>query len=225
MAERQRDLRDCLTAYDCRDQLPELSSWMDDDMLKQLTIWRGGRFERGETYFDLDNPERGPFVATGDEGPPTDHTYVARREVAEEAWAQLSTWRQPISESQGQTIVELTREFGTGPEQGGAGDARTQTRAEETEPTGQSRQGTVARLVPDRGFGFIAADDGEEFFFHRNALQGLRFEELVPGTGVVFHVGRDPGDRPDEGPRAVSVRLAGGALPAVEKPLEAQQAG
>ncbi len=102
MAERQRDLRDCLTAYDCRDQLPELSSWMDDDMLKQLTLWRRGRLEAGEEYFDLDNPERGPFVATGDEHPPTDWTYVCRREATERAWAQLVTWRQLISADEGQ---------------------------------------------------------------------------------------------------------------------------
>ena len=64
MTSRNEDLRDCLTAYDCRDRLPELSAWMTDDALKQIPIWRGNRFERGRTYFDLDNPERGPFVAS-----------------------------------------------------------------------------------------------------------------------------------------------------------------
>ena len=107
MAERLRDLRDCPTAYECRDRLPELSAWMTDELLKQLPIWQGGRFERGQEYFDLDNPERGPFVATGDEGPPTDHTYVCRSEVPERAWAQLITWQQPVSESQGETIARL----------------------------------------------------------------------------------------------------------------------
>jgi cold shock CspA family protein len=32
-------------------------------------------------------------------------------------------------------------------------------------------QGTVTRIVPDRGFGFIAAD-GEEYFFNQSALAG-----------------------------------------------------
>ena len=121
MPDRQKDLRDCLTAYDCRDRLPELSAWMDDDLLKELTIWRGTRFERDEEYFDLDNPERGPFVATGAEGPPTAYTYVSRGQAGEEAWAQLVTWRQPVSESQGEAIQRLADEFGTGPAQSAAG--------------------------------------------------------------------------------------------------------
>ncbi len=124
MRDRNDDLRDCLTAYDCRDRLPELSSWMDDDQLKQLTLWRGGRFAPEEEYFDLDHPERGPFVATGDERPIVDHTYVARGEVTEPAWALLATWRQPISEDQGAAIQAQARQFAPGSPQGGAGEAR-----------------------------------------------------------------------------------------------------
>ena len=225
MAERQRDLRDCLTAYDCRDQLPELSSWMDDDMLKQLTLWRGGRFQADEEYFDLDNPERGPFVATGDEGPITDHTYVARREVAEPAWRQLVTWEQPVSPDQAEAIEALAEQFDPGPPQSAAGDARPRPGARAGH-AGGSRRGAISRLVADRGFGFIEADDdsgGGEFFFHRSALQGTRFEDLAPGTTVVFQVGEDPGDRPDEGPRAVSVRMDEGELPAIDPPLATEQ--
>ena len=29
--------------------------------------------------------------------------------------------------------------------------------------------GTIKRLVSDKGFGFIAASDGNEYFFHRSA--------------------------------------------------------
>ncbi len=71
MVERNRDLRDCLTAYECRDRRPELADWMDDDTLKGPTIWEGNRFAADEEYFDLDNPARGPFVATGGEGAPS----------------------------------------------------------------------------------------------------------------------------------------------------------
>ena len=78
--------------------------------------------------------------------------------------------------------------------------------------------GTIPRLVPERGFGFIRADDGQEFFFHRTALHATRFEDLAPGTAVEFQVSREEGDRPDEGPRAVSVHLAADALPAVDPP-------
>jgi cold shock protein len=74
--------------------------------------------------------------------------------------------------------------------------------------------GTIASLSAERGFGFIADDDGREFFFHRNALQATDFEDLAPGVGVEFEVGQESGDRADERPRAVNVRLADDALPA-----------
>jgi cold shock protein len=80
--------------------------------------------------------------------------------------------------------------------------------------------GTVARMVVDRGFGFIRGDDGREYFFHRSALHGVQFEELAPGSLVVFQRGGDPGDEPGEGPRAVSVALAPGAEPSVDPATE-----
>jgi len=86
---------------------------MDDDSLKLLPIWQGGRFERGRTYFDLDNPERGPFDATGDEAWPSDHTYVCRTDVPEEVWAQLVTWRRPISPMQADMIEMTVDDLGT----------------------------------------------------------------------------------------------------------------
>ena len=76
--------------------------------------------------------------------------------------------------------------------------------------------GTVSRLSPERGFGFIEATDGREFFFHRSALHGVEFEELASGVGVEFEVGHEPGDEVGEGPRATSVRLADDAIPAVD---------
>ena len=87
--------------------------------------------------------------------------------------------------------------------------------------------GTIARLVADRGFGFIAGDDGQEFFFHRSALQATEFEELAEGVAVEFDVKRDAeGDEEDERPRAVSVRLAEEAVPAVDhEVLPAEKTG
>ena len=80
--------------------------------------------------------------------------------------------------------------------------------------------GTVVRMVVDRGFGFIAGDDGQEYFFHRNALHGVHFEDLAPGSLVVFQRGEDPGDEPGEDPRAVSVALAPAGLPSVDPSTE-----
>ena len=79
--------------------------------------------------------------------------------------------------------------------------------------------GTVARLSPERGSGFIEATDGREFFFHRSALHGVLMEELASGVTVEFEVGHEPGDEVGEGPRATSVRLADDAIPAVDGEL------
>ncbi len=62
-------------------------------------------------------------------------------------------------------------------------------------------QGTIKRLVRDRGFGFIRSADGQEVFFHRTSLQNLSFEGLREGENVEFEV-----ERGEKGPRAVNVR-------------------
>ncbi len=113
-----------LTAYDARAQLTELSAWMDDDMLKLLPLWRGTSFAAGTEYFDLDNPDRGPFVATGAEERPGDHTYVSRTDASEDAWTQLVTWRQPLSDDQAEAIQEQLRRSGPEDEQSAAGLAQ-----------------------------------------------------------------------------------------------------
>jgi len=61
--------------------------------------------------------------------------------------------------------------------------------------------GTIKRLT-DKGFGFIAAADGTEYFFHQSACKGVRFDELREGQSVTFEVGRGP-----KGPRAENVQL------------------
>ncbi len=100
------------TAYELRDQLPELASWMSDDKLKLLPIWRGTRFEPGVEYFDLNNPDRGPFTAEGDAGRPTDHSYVRRLDVPIEIWTELITWRQPVDASQGESLAVQAEALG-----------------------------------------------------------------------------------------------------------------
>ncbi|HVZ22283.1 MAG TPA: cold shock domain-containing protein [Vicinamibacterales bacterium] len=62
--------------------------------------------------------------------------------------------------------------------------------------------GTIKRLVSDKGFGFIQASDGTEYFFHNSACKGVRFDELREGQGVSFERGQGP-----KGPRAENVRL------------------
>jgi cold shock CspA family protein len=77
-------------------------------------------------------------------------------------------------------------------------------------------RGTITTLVRNRGFGTIASD-GEEYFFNQSALMGVDFDELTEGQEVDFMADFDaPGDRPDERPRAASIRLAPEELPAVD---------
>lgn len=123
MAKPRDDLQGCPSAFDCRDRLPALSSWMSDDDLKLLPIWDGARFEAGKEYYDLDHPERGPFMAAGDEGRITDHTYVCRDLVPERVWAKLVTWRQMPSTDQARAIAMDLDEVGIEGEQSAAGPA------------------------------------------------------------------------------------------------------
>ena len=63
--------------------------------------------------------------------------------------------------------------------------------------------GTIKKLVSDRGFGFIAADDGRECFFHRDGLESsLNFDLLTGGEHVTFDI-----EAGQKGPRAQRVRL------------------
>ncbi len=64
--------------------------------------------------------------------------------------------------------------------------------------------GTIKRIVADRGFGFISAEDEKEYFFHRGALDAsLDFDRLRGGEKVDFTIEQSP-----KGPRATHVRAA-----------------
>ena len=63
--------------------------------------------------------------------------------------------------------------------------------------------GTVRRLVTEKGFGFVAASDGNEYFFHQSACVGTSFDSLREGQTVTFNTGQGP-----KGPRAENVRQA-----------------
>ena len=64
--------------------------------------------------------------------------------------------------------------------------------------------GTIKKVVSDRGFGFIVAEDTKEYFFHRGGLDSsLDFDRLAGGERVEFDVEASP-----KGPRAVNVHAA-----------------
>ena len=63
--------------------------------------------------------------------------------------------------------------------------------------------GTIKRLVSEKGFGFIAVGDGKEYFFHQSACRETPFDSLSEGQAVTFDEGQGP-----KGPRAENVRPA-----------------
>ncbi len=67
-------------------------------------------------------------------------------------------------------------------------------------------KGTVKKLIRERGFGFITAEDGTEIFFHRSGLAEVEFDVLEEGAALEFDVERGP-----KGLRAANVKLAAAA--------------
>lgn len=65
-------------------------------------------------------------------------------------------------------------------------------------------KGTIKKIVADRGFGFIAAEDGKEYFFHRSGLDHtMSFDQLQGGEEVEFDI-----EASQKGPRGTRVRPA-----------------
>jgi cold shock protein len=66
------------------------------------------------------------------------------------------------------------------------------------------QNGTIARLISDKGFGFIKVDGQEkDLFFHSNELVGCTFESLREGDKMTFEVADSP-----KGPNAIKVSKA-----------------
>jgi cold shock protein len=65
-------------------------------------------------------------------------------------------------------------------------------------------QGTIVRLVRDRGFGFIKAENGQEVFFHATGVIGpTTYDSLNEGQMVTYEKEQDSRGR---GERAVRVQ-------------------
>jgi CspA family cold shock protein len=64
-----------------------------------------------------------------------------------------------------------------------------------------SMNGTIKRLVSEKGFGFVEAEGGAEYFFHQSACVTTPFDSLREGQAVTFDTGQGP-----KGPRAENVR-------------------
>lgn len=80
--------------------------------------------------------------------------------------------------------------------------ARKQRREVKThEPLPVAR---VERIFPDQGYGFIAAPDGHEIYFHEDSVLNGGFKKLK--IGMVVNFAEEKGEK---GPQASTVRIAG----------------
>src|SRR5258705_7790685 len=85
--------------------------------------------------------------------------------------------------------------------------------------------GTIKRISPDRGFGFIATE-GRDVYFHAVDIGDEIFRQLQPDQPVTFeYAPREKNVEPSEqkGPRAVKLKLIdqipGGTLPRTPQEL------
>jgi cold shock protein len=62
-------------------------------------------------------------------------------------------------------------------------------------------QGTVKWFNPDKGYGFIAVDNGRDVFVHYSAIQMDGYRSLEEGQRVEFEIMQS-----DRGPQADAVR-------------------
>jgi len=49
-------------------------------------------------------------------------------------------------------------------------------------------EGTVKWFNPDKGYGFISREDGDDLFVHYSEIQGEGFKTLEEGQAVSFEV-------------------------------------
>ena len=67
------------------------------------------------------------------------------------------------------------------------------------------QEGTIARLVTEKGFGFIKREGQEkDIFFHSNELVDVTFDQLREGDKVTFEIADSP-----KGPNAIKVSKVG----------------
>lgn len=65
-------------------------------------------------------------------------------------------------------------------------------------------QGTIKKIVADKGFGFISGDRGDVFFHHSSVVNSA-FDDLQEGQSVEYEVEQGKGGK---GPRAINVKPA-----------------
>ena len=69
-------------------------------------------------------------------------------------------------------------------------------------------KGTVRRILPKKGFGFLATSDGTEYFFHQSACVDIRFDESAKGSRSRSTWGSAEGAKSGERPACVKTVIA-----------------
>lgn len=64
-------------------------------------------------------------------------------------------------------------------------------------------EGTVKWFSPEKGFGFISREDGEDLFVHHSEIKMEGFRTLAEGQAVLFEI-----TETDKGLQASNVTLA-----------------
>ena len=83
-------------------------------------------------------------------------------------------------------------------------DTYHQSRKRFVKEPGPRPMGTIARVFHTKGYGFILTEGARQIYFHRNALDGLSFEEIHKGLPVAFEL-----EEGEKGPQAARVFRAG----------------
>lgn len=63
-------------------------------------------------------------------------------------------------------------------------------------------QGTIKKVIADKGFGFIDGERGD-LFFHHSSLEGASIDSLQVGQAVTYTEGSGPKGRRAENIRCV----------------------
>lgn len=83
-------------------------------------------------------------------------------------------------------------------------DSYHQSRKRFVKEPGPRPMGTIARVFRTKGYGFIQTDSDRQVYFHRDALDGLSFDEVSKGMPVAFEL-----EEGQKGPQAARVFLVG----------------
>ena len=63
--------------------------------------------------------------------------------------------------------------------------------------------GKIKKIILEKGFGFIADDDGTEVFFHKSSLKDVELNALIGNEDVEFEVKKTPKGLSADGVRVV----------------------